>query len=239
MIKSLLKIISEVKVEFNEKPSTQTGNYCYLIAGIELLFSVKDFIRFIYSDLFLSENPNSEIVELKKIDKKYSQENIGPLCEKLRLYYETKNPMMYSAIQEIFYKSLYTTPLSREQDDPNLVFLFFEKSFLFTLLFSKFQYITLGEDPSILRKGPYSIYTLLNNKDKLTINQMLDKFNVNGVFGAIAYHGAHYEIFTIGKKKIKPMNTNFMGNLLWQTFTIICKSYNHKCELRVLEIISN
>lgn len=239
MISKLLKIISEVNVEFNDKPSIQSGNYCYLIAGIELLFSVKDFVRLIYSDLFTEKNQTQEIRELKEAEKKYSQENISLACSRLRNYYETKDPLLYAGIQEIFYKSLYTTPVTHEQDDPNLVFLFFEKSFLFMLLFSRFQYITLGEQPEFPRKAPYSIYTLLNNINGLTINQMLSKVNVNGVFGAIAYHGAHYEVFALSKKNIKPMNTDFMGNLVWKTFTIICKSYNHKCDLRISEIIRN
>ncbi len=257
MIAKLLNILSEIKVETNEKPSIQVGNYCYLIAGIELLFSVKDFVRFMYfssntSDSLFSQSEKrgtqsakegvQEMEELKMIEKKYSTENIAPLCDILIKYYETKNPAYYSPLQEIFYKSLYETPVEKNQDDPNLVFLFFEKSFLYTLLFSKFQYLSFfsrrekKETHSAKEKGPYSIYTFLNNPG-LTIAETLEKCNINGVFGAIAYCPGHYEVFRYCKKKIIPMNTDIMGGSKWYTFSVICKSYDHNCKLRVLKII--
>lgn len=267
MIASLLKILSKIEIKENDKPSTQTGNYCYLIAGMELLFSVKDFVRFMYfssssfSPSFSHFSPQSgekkkekskneeENVHLKNIEKKYSLENIGPLCDLLIKYYETKNPAFYSPLQEIFYKSLYETPVEKNQDDPNLVFLFFEKSFLYTLLFSKFQYLPFSfsqnkkeEDSNSFlqskKEGPYSIYTFLKNPG-LTITEMLERCNKNGIFGAIAYCPGHYEVFKYNKKKIIAMNTDFMGSSKWYTFSIICKSHDHNCNLRVLKIIAN
>jgi hypothetical protein len=144
----------------------------------------------------------------------------------------------------------------KNQDDPNIVFLFFEKSFLYTLLFSKFQYISFSHSfsPSFSlcekeksekedikereKKGPYSIYTFLKNPG-LTITEMLERCNKNGIFGAIAYCPGHYEVFKYNKKKIIAMNTDFMGSSKWYTFSIICKSHDHNCNLRILKIIAN
>ncbi len=229
MIKKLLNELSQTKVPDNPgKPSVQIGNFCFLIAATELLLSCPDFVKFIYFYISPRKEPYTQYEnQLNSID-------LTNICKLYILYYEKNTDLgvLYNAIQTLVLKEL--GEKERGQEDINVVFLYFEKNILYTLLFSRFQYVT-NHDDTYSRKGPYSIYTFINNSSACL---SLDSINAiqDSVYGVIILVGNHYEIYCCQNKKIIAMNTSSLLTLPWKTLTFLCQSYLDDCGLTVLKL---
>ena len=227
MIKNILNdIVNTVIPENTYKPSIQIGNFCFLIAGIELLLSCKYFVHFIY---FYPQNAN-KYIELEKNAKSI---NISEICILCQNYYVKNSDLniLYNKIQNIMLTELGEE--SRGQEDMNIVFLYFEKNILYFILFTKFQYVTFnrGQEPSQIdiysKKALYSIYTLINNFAHLTCVETLNKLKeYDFICGVVFLISNHYEVYAFKQKKIYVMNTNYLLDFTWKTLTIFCESYN-------------
>ena len=240
MQKNLFKDVYTTAIPLDpNRPSVQIGNFCFLIAGIELLLSCELFVKFIY----FYKNKNVIFAELEAKTKSLDLTDICKLCQ---LYYEKNTDLntLYNIIQKLLLEEL--GEKQPGQEDINVIFLYFEKNILYFLLFSQFQYVTCktGENPVEIdnygKKSVYSIYTLINNThNKPSIDSISKLCEDETVTGAIILNGNHYEIYKLDNKKIIAKNTNYLLNSPWKTLTFICQSYISKCDLRILKLLAS
>jgi len=103
-----------------------------------------------------------------------------------------------------------------------------EKSFAYSLLFSKFQYIE-GPNTEIPLKGPESIYIFLHGTS--LVADALHLLNDPQIFAVSVLCGAHYEVFVRREKKMVPMNTNYTSACRWSMLIVFCSNISKYAEL--------
>jgi len=208
----LLKKLEEYKNQNlldNILPSRQIGNFCYLIAGLELLLSCNKFIQFInYSaekkDIFALE-------VIKYINAKRTRD------------YNNLAMQMHN-IEQIVFES-FDQNESGIQEDSNIIFMYMEKNKEYSLIFDGFYYCFRNTELNTDKF--YSIMTFIENPG-LTCTQTLNRINIFGVYGVAYIIGNHYEVFQRimrdNKTRFVPKNTHGLLPYKWKMLYIMCLS---------------
>jgi hypothetical protein len=200
--------IKKIKVNkySNQTPSTQTGNYCWLIAGVETLLSCGFFVKFVhYYHAGLRDT-----------------ENLLPMCILMREYLK-KNSVwnLYGRIERILFDSFDIGDFG-EAEDMNVVFLYFEKSAVYKQFFGPYTYV-VNDLPVVEQK--YKVYAFR----KYSAVNLKTACDQKGVFAYAIKGGGHYEVFQRyvdgeGKTFFGAKNTNWLGGRPWDILVVFCVS---------------
>jgi hypothetical protein len=203
MINIILDKIKKEDIVLNELRSKQIGNYCYLIAGMELLFANKTFLKFC-----------KYYIKNSKVDTF----DISKFCNLLLIYYKSRNYNFYKTIENIIFTELDIKNFG-EPEDANVIFLYLQKSRIYCLFFSEFKLI---EEEFVQElKSPYAIYCFLPNffKDHKNTKTLIPYLKSLKIYGFIVHAAGHFEIYTKNDYK----NTNYLNNHEWTLVYIFCK----------------
>ena len=215
LLKDIERDVSDLEVK-NLRPSQQVNNYCYLIAGIELLLSCPYFLFFILYYIHLDKL--KYILEITR-----RQEDITPMCLSLAHYVETKNANEYAAMEHILMNS-FDVRERGHQEDSNILFLYFSKSYLFRLLFS-WHY---GSLTTKILVAPFSIHLILPKEVPerfRTVEEVMRTLMISDIpelYAITVLCGNHYEVYQ--GKKMLPKNTRYLRGP-WRQLTIFARSY--------------
>lgn len=206
-MEKLLKLLLEEKIEYNRNNSHQVGNYCYLIAGIEMLLGCKLFLQY----LSVFKNFNNLLMLLYK-------------------YNEKKDFILLSAIEDYIINDFYykgDRPRKGLQEDVNVLFICLQKVKFFKTLFSEFKYINMRE-PYIetAKLPPISIYAIINLN--CTNGEIINKLKVPYIYSIAYRSGNHYEVMHNTDMGYVPKNTDWMRNSKCDILYVICLSFYNK-----------
>jgi hypothetical protein len=222
----MLAQIEKIKVDTtpNQKPSVQVGNYCWLIAGAEMLLSCKFFVKFIY---FYTPQMGAE-----------DSENIYPMCFLLREYGQKNNVQrLYGPMEKIIFDSLDIKDF-HQAEDMNVIFLYMSKSKIYGQFFSEFTYV--GREPIVFEKKytvlafPASVSLASRSQRVASIgidaSSPIDvsiEMGVPGLYSFAIKSGGHWEIYqryldSAGKSFFMPKNTNYLLGQKWEILVVFC-----------------
>ncbi len=166
------------------KLATQVGNYCYLIAGTEMLLSCPVFAKF----LFFYTARNSEVFPEHGAD-------ITKICQVMQFYLKSPTKdhefMYYRTMEYIIFRDM-NIDNAGGAEDVNIVFLYFQRSRLYLSLFSAFEYIINDQPREPIIKTDHAIYVFY--QPGIVVNE-LSALAVRGVYAVIIDFNQHYEIF--------------------------------------------
>lgn len=196
----------------NQKPSVQMGNYCFLIAGVEMLLSCRTFVRFIFE--YAKNPPPSDTV------------NLCPICLAMIRYMDKENLLsLYREIEKIVFDSLNIKDFG-QMEDMNVIFLHFQKSKVYCGFFAPFVYVLnlKCKLPLTDKRGIYMIR-------QFSPVPLVKACNKEGVFSFAIRAGNHYEIYQRYKKENSNMifvakNTNYLLNSRWDILCVMCIDIN-------------
>lgn len=250
-------------VKENLAVSRQSGPNCYFVAGLEMLLSSKTFLRFL--DYYVTITPPA------KDSVKWSFANIEfticgaigitppiEFCKLILQYIKCKTigglNSIYSQMEELLYKdSQYP---KGEQDDVNVVLMYLQRSFLFSLLYSKRGETPLEKDFLMFEYGPYYQQTFVQEiaspfvifmiigENRRTVIDTLDILNETQVISVVTKYGGaeggHYEIYQHinnrkeNVKKFIAKNTSSLYST-WTYLYILCMHRDAKSILSKIE----
>lgn len=198
MIKKIYEVVNNTRAPAHTRPAVQIGNYCYIIAAVEMLLSCPLFVKFI----FFYTDRDMAIVD---------RVNISPLCKIIQNYVRRVSNVdlrnFYSEIENIVLLE-FDIKNRGESEDMNVVFLYFERSILYLALFSQAEYVieqTIDNRPRTFN----AIFMIRTTATKLF---NIESYNYSGVYAVAIHARDHYEIFrrvqVNDKHHFVAMNTN-------------------------------
>jgi len=218
----MIKILKTYKVPDLLRPVPQVGNYCYLIAGMEMLLSCDLFIQLIYFYQDLDKYPQYAKIEHENPrgpEDLCPSENISLLYSLTLKYIENNPPDYYQHIEDFVLRSLDITSRGNAED-LNVIFLCFCKSKLFSAIISfRYGYEYLNTQISIIAVECENV-----------IQIVLNKLKIRGVYSVAANASGHYEIYqqTVlnGEISFYAKNTKYLVN---QKANIVYIMFDTKC----------
>lgn len=179
------------------RPAPQVGNYCYLIAGLEMLVSCKTFLR-----LVAFQTERDKWRDLSRYESS-SKQNADELW-KLMPRYISDPTSCYEAMDEAIRKSLGIVSRA-DKEDINVVFLAFSKSYYFNKLFSYGTWMNTNK--------PFTINFERYN-GQLTTRQILEVLKTSDIYSFAVFADEHWEVFqkviVSGKYKYYAQNTQML-----------------------------
>lgn len=249
-------------IKDNIHASKQIGSNCYLVAALEMLLSSTTFLRFIQFYSQLPEAvPGSVDWTFSNIEHTIAEITKTPIpqtfCKLLIEYIAAKPTGMLDAIFsriENLLRAESDFPVG-EQDDVNVVIIYLQRSFLFSLLFSKrtpapgengefmFNYGPLYMIPTAEEFYPPFVIFLVYKTQDINVQDTLESLNTTDVIAVATKTGGaaggHYEvyqhIYRSGKKTFIAKNT--MSQMaIWQFMYVLIREVEVNQIIRVLNI---
>lgn len=168
------------------KKALQIGNYCYLIAATEMLLSASMFVQFIF--WYIQRDP------LKWPERRG---DVGAACKIIGRYIQGATATReqcaeyYMALENVVLEAL-GVPGRGEMEDVNVVFLYFQRSYLYLALFSAMECIPRGAQPQSIPRAMHAVYIFHEHGRRLVD---LSAFDTAGVMAIVIHDRAHYEIY--------------------------------------------
>lgn len=176
--------------------AVQIGNYCYLIAGIEMLLSCELFVKYIYF------TANKQVVISKKIIEYIERPNNDNIKK------------IYSDLEDIILSS-FDIVQRGHSEDINLVFLYFEKDPLYIELFSQSQYSI-----NLNRQVSFNVIIIIDSPKNIITD--INIFCKAGIHAVAINNNNHYEIFCNDGPAMRAVNTNILLPCQPRSIIIFC-----------------